>query len=432
MVGLRVADITVEFDHGGSRTFKRSGVLDWLGKPVFVLSGPYKFNFDLEGRIRRIDGFSSPHSWDWLQRTMANDWIYYDRAWVNDDLPVPGGFVGDLAWAVNGRTDLPMLEGHGALQRDHARQALDAFDALIGTIRALLKDRPEVHAAQGRAADAASTARLWAFLEKAAANDREQLQRVAERLYEIRGHMLALPPETIQVDYRVLVLKLMDGCINNCAFCTVRGESGFNLRDREDIDRQIEASVEVYGDDLYNYNCVVFGECDALVSPEIEYAANRAYERFRCGASYNEGPGLFLFATNRSLLEQSGDTFEMLEGLPFERVYINVGWEAATDEHLAQLGKQQTAADVLRGMEKAGAVNRARAKVQISGNFILEDGCGCDGIVDAIRETGYSGALYLSPLQGRCSSEQAYGDLLAIRNAAGPSVQASLYTMQRL
>ncbi len=244
--------------------------------------------------------------------------------------------------------------------------------------------------------------------------------------------MLALPPETVHVDYRVLVLKLMDGCINNCAFCSVRGESGFNLRDREDIDRQIEASAEVYGEDLYNYNSVVFGECDALASPEIEYAANRAFEGFRCGASYHEGPALFLFATNQSLLEQPGGTFEMLERVPFEKVYINVGWEAATDERLSELGKQQTAADVLRGMERAGEINRAQGKVKVSGNFILEDGYGCDDKVDAIRGTNFTGALYLSPLQCRCSSEQAYSDLLTIQNAAGHKVQAYLYTMQRL
>ena len=432
MLSLRVADITVEFDRDGNRTFKRTGLIDWLGKPVFVLSGPYTFNFDLAGRIQRIDGFATPHSWDWMQRSMANDWVYYDRAWVGQDLPVPAVYVGDSAWAVNGRTDLPMLEGHGGPRRAHALAALDALDALIDGMRVLVKERPEVCAADGGAADAADAARLWAFLEKAAAHGRAELQRLAERLYEIRGRMLVLPPETNQADYRVIVLKVMDGCINHCRFCTVRGDAGFMLRSREDIDRQIEDSLEIYGEDLENYNSVVLGECDALVSPEIEYAAKRAFERFRCGSSYYAGSNLFLFACNRSLLEEPGGVFEMLEGLPFEHVYINVGWEAATDEGLARLGKQQTAADVLRGMEIAGSINRARGKVQISGNFILADGCESGSILDAIRTTDYSGQVYLSPLQGQCSSEQAYSDLAAIRNAAGPLVQTHLYTMQRL
>ena len=365
MLSLRVADITVEFDHDGSRAFKRHGLLDWLGKPVRILSGPYKFNFDLAGRIRRIDGLPSPHSWDWLQRTMANDWIYYDRTWVPQGLPVPAAFVGDSAWAVNGRTDLPMLGGHGGLQRAHAQEALDAFDALVDSIRVLVQDRPEVKSAAGDAPDTADEAGLWAFLEKAAAHDREQLQRVADRLHEIRGRMWALPPETIHVDYRVLVLKLMDGCINNCAFCQVRGDSQFRVRNRADIDRQIEASAAVYGEDLYNYNSVVFGECDALVSPELEYAANRAFEGFRCGASYPWGSNLFLFTTNRTLREQTDQTVDMLAGLPFERVHINVGWEAATAEGLSRLGKQQTAEDVLRGMEQAGEINREIGRAHV-------------------------------------------------------------------
>ena len=70
--------------------------------------------------------------------------------------------------------------------------------------------------------------------------------------------------------------------------------------------------------------------------------------------------------------------------------------------------------------------------MQISGNFILADGSESGSILDAIRTTGYAGQLYLSPLQGQCSIEQAYSGLASIRNAAGQHVQVHLYTMQRL
>ena len=431
MVSLRVGDVTVQFDRDGDRNFNKAGTVDWLGKPVLILSGSYTFHFDLEGRIQRIDGFASPHSWDWLQRTMANDWIYYDKVWEPGDIPQPSGIIGDYVWAVNGRTDLPMLQGHNGLQRDYVGDAFDAFDGLISSIQGLVKHKPEVYSESGEAAHPASNGRLWDFLGKAARNDRVQLQKVAERLHEIHGHMNVLPPDTINVDYRILLVKVMDGCTHTCGFCLARGESEFALRSRDDIDGQVDALAEVYGADLYNCNSVVFGECDALASPFVEHAANRAFDVFRCGSSYHAGSNLFLFSTNRTLWEKPESTFDMLEALPFENVYINVGWEAATDAALLQLEKQQTAQEVHWGMEKTGKMNRKYKKVKISGNFIAADGYECDGIVEAIRRTQYCGQLYLSPLLGKCSSRQALRDLHAIRSASR-DVRAHLYTMQRM
>ena len=406
-------------------------MINWIGKLVVILSDSYTFYFDLEGRIQRIDGLASPYSWDWLQRTMANDWIYYDKVWQPNSLPQPAGIIGDSAWAVNGRTDLPMLEGHKGLHRDDVAKTFDAFDGLICSIQDWVKHTPEAYCESGQAAHATDKNRLWDFLGKAARNDKGQLQKVADKLHEIHGHMTVLPPDTINVDYRVLLIKVMDGCTNNCGFCMVRGESEFAIRDKNDIDRQIDALADVYGADLFNYNSVVLGECDALASPFIEHAANRAFDVFRCGSSYHVGSNLFLFSTNRSLWELSDSTLNMLEALPFEHVWINVGWEAATDEALSQLRKQQTAQEVLLGMEKAGWINRVSKKVKISGNFITADGYECDGIVHAIRKTHYCGQLYLSPLHGQCSSKQALRDLHAIR-AASPDVRAYLYTMQRM
>ena len=430
MVCLRVGDVRIEFDHDGDRTFNKSGMVNWLGRPVLVLAGPYTFHFDLEGRIQRIDGLVG-HPWDWVQRTMANDWIYYDKVWEPHRLPEPSGIVGDSYWAVNGRTDLPMLEGHNGLERDYVGQAFGAFDGLMCSIQDLVEHRPEVYCESGEVAHPRDNGRLWDFLGKAARNDRGQLQKVADRLHEIHGHMAVLPPDTIYVDYRIILVKVMDGCPNTCGFCTVRGESEFGVRSKSDIDRQIDAVTEVYGADLYNYNSVVFGECDALTSPLVGYAANRAFDVFRCGSSFHASSNLFLFSTTRTLCEQPDSTLDMLEGLPFGNVYINVGWEAATDAGLSQLKKQQTAREVFLGMEKAGKINRTYKKVKVSGNFITADGFECGGIVEAIRKTRYAGQLFLSPLLGKCSSEQALRDLRAIRNA-GSEVRVHLYTMQRM
>jgi hypothetical protein len=430
MVCLRVGDVTVQFDRDGNRNFSKAGMVNWLGKPVLVLAGSYRFHFDLEGRIQRIDGLVG-RPWDWVQRTMANDWIYYDKVWEPHSLPEPSGIIGDVFWAVNGRTDLPMLEGHNGLERDYAGKAFDAFDGLIGSIQDLARRGPEVYSESGEAAHPEDSGRLWDFLGKAARNDRAQLQKVADRLHEIHGHMAVLPPDTIHVDYRVLPIRVMDGCPNTCGFCMARGESEFAVRSKSNIDGQIDAVADAYGADLNNYNSVVFGECDALTSPLVEYAANRAFDVFRCGSSFHAGSNLFMFSTTRTLCGQPDGTFDMLEALPFGNVYINVGWEAATDTALSRLQKQQTAEEVLLGMEKAGRINRAYKKVKVSGNFIAADGFECGNIVEAIRSARYGGQLFLSPLRGQCSSAQALRDLRAIRNAS-PEVRVHLYTMQRM
>ena len=138
-----------------------------------------------------------------------------------------------------------------------------------------------------------------------------------------------------------------------------------------------------------------------------------------------------MFATNETLRSQPDAVFDMLETLPFSHVCINVGWEAATDAALAGLRKQQTAADVFRGMEKAGAINRKCGKVEISGNFICGDGCDCGAVAEAVNRSGFRGQLYLSPLRGRCGSERAAQDLRTIRNAC-PDVRVHLYTMQAM
>lgn len=432
MLTVRVGNVKVLFDFDGVRSFNKNGTNDWVGRPVRVVGEPYRFNFDLEGRIHRIDGLPSPHSWDWLQRTMANDWLYYDKVWAYGYLPQPSPVIGDSVWAVNGRTDLPVLDGHDGLQRDYVFRAFDAFDALISDIREWIRQRPEVYDESGKeAASPQAEQRLWDFFEKAERYDREELHKTAERLHGIHGGMAVLPPDTIHADYRVILVKIMDGCSNACGFCMARGESAFGLRSQSDIDRQINALAELYGDDLYNYNSVVLGECDALVSPLLDYAANKAFDVFRCGASHHAGSNLFLFSINSSFCGAPDHCYKQLESLPFERISINIGWEAVTDAALSELGKQQRAGEVLQGMEKAGSINRKGGKVRISGNFILSDGFDCEEIIHAIRETWYCGQLYLSPLRGQCSSRKALNDLHAIRRAHR-EVTVYLYTMQRI
>lgn len=431
MISLRVNGLTVEFDRDGDRNFNRGGIIDWLGKPVMIVSDPYTFHFDLEGRLHRIDGFPSPNTWDWVQRTMANDWIYYDKVWQPHRLPEPSGIIGDWAWAINGRTDLPILKDHDGLWREYVQDALAVFDTLISSVREILATTPEVRSDSGAPVKAEDVIRLQEFLSKVALNDQRRLQDVADRLTTIRGRMNVLPPDTIQVDYQALLVKVMDGCVNSCGFCVARGDSAFGIRDKDDIDRQIDATAEVYGADLYNYNSVVFGECDALASPLLEHAARRAFEVFRCGDSYHFGSNLFLFATNKTLCEQPDNVFEMLEALPFEKICVNVGWEAASDGALTALRKQQTAEEVFHGLERAGNINRQHKKVAISGNFILADQLECDSIAEALRKTQFCGQLYLSPLHSQCSSEKAMSDLRILSKAA-PDVRVFLYTMQRM
>lgn len=434
MLSATIENITVQFDHDGHRDFLRTGTVNWFGKPVIILFRSLGFHFDLEGRIQRIEGFDSTRMWDWIQRTMADDWLYYDGAGYSASIPQPEPLIGDSVWAVNGRTDLPMLQDHGGLQRNDVSNALKAFDDLIVTVRDLVRRKPQVDVDANPppgATDAPDANRLWRFLNKVAKNGREQLQRIANQLRAIHGGMEVLPPDTIGVDYRVLLLKVMEGCANACRFCVARGTSAFALKSKGDIDQQIEALADVYGEDLCNYNSVVLGECDALVSPDLEYAATKAFDILGCGSSYLTGSNLFLFSTNRSFCDRPDRALDRLEALPFQKIVINIGWEAASGKALSQLGKQQTEHEVFLGMAKAGAINRTSKKVQISGNFLVTDQYECDDIAKAIRATQYCGQLYLSPLRGHCSARNALQDLHALKRVS-PDVRVRLYTMQRI
>ncbi len=427
MKSLHAGQIDVLFDRNGDRHFKRSGVIDWIGKPVMIRFAGLVFHFDLEGRIHRIDGFESPYSWDWLQRTMANDWIYYDKIWRPGPIPEPSGLIGDTAWAINGRTDLPMLKGHSGLQEQHVARAFDRLDALIEIAGVYVERPPEIEPACAPE----DAQRLRAFLAKVARHDRNALQRIADDLRTVHGGMPVLPPDTLNVDYQVLLIKVMDGCANACGFCTARSEAPFAIRSREDVDTQIETLSRIYGEDLYNYNAVVLGECDALVSPWVEYAARRAFETFQCGASYHAGSALFLFATNATLCALPDATIGMLDALPFEQVYVNVGWEAVTQDALDRLRKRLTREDVLAGMRRACDINATRAKVRISGNFICGEEYEVESVAEALRETQFRGQIYLSPLQNACGAAKALSDLRTLREASR-AARVHLYTMQRL
>ncbi len=432
MTELHVAEMKVIFDQQGDRNFSKIGITNWFGRPVMVEYNGNRFNFDLEGRVNRIDGIPG-YSWDWIERTIADDWIYYDRVWGSRNIPQPSGIIGDAAWAVNGRTDLPMLKGHDGLERTYALRT-ETFDMLIESIKEIVEKKPFVGYESGQEASAADKERLRNFLGKAANKGRQQLKTDAEMLHNISGYVNVLPPDTIKMGYQVILITVMTGC-DGCRFCPFGDGSEPLIRTPEDIDRQIMISAAFYGDDLSNHNSVLLGHNNAIAAGRelLEYAARKAYETFMQGEKYVDSSNLFMFSTNRSFCEQPHSTFDMLEMLPFEKVYINIGWEAVTDDNLGALGKAQTAEEVKEGMRKAGEINRRDGKLRISGNFILGDNLGEDnaqGIVNCVRETAYTGQLYLSPLIDMCRSGQAMNDLRAIRGI--PGVRVHLYTMQRM
>ena len=437
MSSFKVDTIEILFDHGGDKRFNKYGYINWLGLPVKVFTREHAFDFGLEGRIHRIkkaNGSDWPNNWDWLQRTLCNDWVYYDYSgwYESTDL------TGDHWWAVNGRTDLPTTVDDKALDRPYVQGTFNSFDYLITSINHILRERPEIYTRDGQLAEIGEQQRVWEFLEKVAQKNSSWLAKDAKNLHQIiEGNLPVLPPDTIKVDYQVIPVMIMDGCGYKCKFCDVRGNSVFNLRNEGNISEQLDALKRYLGNNLYNYNSVVLGQNNALAAglELIEYAASEAYATLRCGESYHRGSNLFMFSTNKAFLEALDSTFDMLEQLPFEHVYINVGWEAVTAGNLRQLGKPQKSQQVFQGMTKAGKINRNYNKIHISGNFIIGNtlsGNQAISIASAIRSTEYGGTIYLSPLHGQNDREQTLRDLKVIREAELPAVQVWLYTMQRL
>jgi hypothetical protein len=281
--------------------------------------------------------------------------------------------------------------------------------------------------------------RVRSFLEKVVARNREALALEGDKLHRIMGGTFPiLPPDTINVDYEVIPLMVMDGCTQHCGFCQFKTDKKCKIRSRENIVVQILMLKEFLGEDLINYNSLVLGENNGLAAGVeiLEFAAQKAFEMLGLGRSYYKGdPNLFLFGSVDFFLEAKESSFKRLNALPYN-IYLNIGLESLDDETLNLIGKLLTANDVREAFQKALYINATYDRINITSNFILgkflprphiEE---LKTLLGKVNRRQEKGTVYLSPLIGASERRQILKEFKEIKRAS--LLPVYLYLMQRL
>ena len=382
----------------------------------------YEFDFNLKGNLKRITGNASvwPSPLEQLKRTDGNDLLYYGAYGYEATYDL----IKNYYVPYNGINDSQVFTDK-PFNNPQVINALDTFTCLV--------DRA------GEIAGGTKTEEAKKFLRKVASRDLEALAREGKKLHEIMGGDLpVLPPDTLNVDYEVIPLMVMNGCSHQCDFCRFKRDKECRIRDEENISKQIRALKEFYGDDLINYNSLVLGENNALVAgaETIEYAARRAYEILDLGKSYHRGDAnLFLFGSADLFLEAGESFFTRLSALPYN-TFLNIGLESCDHDTLNMIGKSLTADAAYSTFQRALHVNDTYNKVEITCNFILGRNLPpghmerLKNLLAGIGRRRNKGTIYLSPLRGASERRQVLQEFREIKRAS--LLPVFLYLMQRL
>ncbi len=417
-----VNDLEIIFDFAGRNDWKKFSFPIWYGIPVKIKWRGYEFDFNLRGNLKRIKGNLSvwPNPLELLKRNDSNDYIYY------------GSFGYEFSYDLIKNYYVPYTGIYECavfkerpLENSHVKKALMEFDKLV--IRS------------GELSSAVKDERPKKFLAKVAARGREALAREATALHNIIGGSLpVLPPDTIDVDYEVIPLMVVDGCGWNCDFCRFKTKGSFKVRSQQEIERQVYALRDLYREDLINYNSLVLGQNNALAAGEtiLIKTIQIADKVLKLHGSYFRGdPNIFFFASAKSLLKVKERFFETLNSLPYN-FYINVGLESPDQQTLDKLGKPLTAYEVKESFKKAQYVNDNYARIDITSNFILGRDLSrkhLEMLKDLLCENGSrkgKGTVYLSPLIDLSDKRQVLKNFKEVKRISPLPVY--IYLMQRL
>jgi hypothetical protein len=418
----QIEDVEALFDCAGRDDWAKFSFPVWYGIPVRIRWRGYRFDFNLRGGWKWIGGKKEawPDPQEMLKRTDANGLMYYGIETYASDydliknyyIPYNDAYHFDLFPA--GRLE----EGHVG----QAVQAVEGFAALAG--RLATHDCPE---------------RVRDFLSKISLRGREGLASEAELLHRIMGATLpVLPPDTIDVDYEVIPLMIADGCNYNCRFCSFRDSGSLRVRSMDNIQKQIIALRDFYGDDLVNYNSVVLGQNDALAAggETILAAAEMAYAGLDIARSFHKGPpNLFLFGSVDPFLNADHAFFDALERLPY-RTFLNIGLESFDEKTLSIIGKPLRAERSVEAFHKMMAVNRTWQKVTVSCNFVMGAELPARH-VELIKDmlAGWTtakdrGTAFISPLFNKAQRREIMREFIDVKRSSHLPVY--IYLAQRL
>lgn len=389
MQAYHFKDLTIRLDQRGLDHYDKLSYPIRYGAYSEILSGPFVFQFNLNGEIKHIQckrGCAMEPT-EWLKRTVGNDWVYYSSGGYNGAFDAVGEYyVPCFTYPSNSVLGgNPFKSGILDVTDVQLKKTLEQVASL-----AAREKHPE----------------LQMFLKAVYKNDPRNLQTRAEAFHRmIGGPISVLPPDARHVDYDVIPITISDGCLYNCRFCTVKSGKGFKRRSQENIREQIRQLKSFYGRDIHNFNSIFLGQHDALHAglDPIALAAEEAYDAFDFDSSHIKGHRLFIFASADSLLQAPDALFSYLARSPYD-TYINIGLESVDDATLKRLGKPLTSAKINEAFSRSTDINRSYPGVEVTVNFLYGDEfpeTHIPKVLDLIQNHNPrhypKGAVYLSP-----------------------------------
>ena len=423
----QLKNLKIALDVEGVQTYTKASYPVRYGRYHQVEYEGYLFLCNLNGEVKIITGGGAewPHSSEWLQRTIGNDWVYYSAgSYYTGTVDLFGEFYMPCpAYLTN------------SLFRE------DPFS--LPGVQAALKKQDQMGAYAGNLAkeqnSPGANGPLQTFLTQVGKHSNRCLQQKADALYRIlQGRVTVLPPDCRHVDYDVMPVMLAEGCLYNCSFCQVKTGQDFTTRSRENVIGQLQGLKEFFGADLVNRNGVFLGQHDALAakSDDILFAAGKAYDLLEIDQSYMGNPRLFMFGSADSFLQLNEHFFANLNRLPYYS-YINIGLESFDEETLAVLKKPVAVTKMKEAFATMMDINHRYEHIEITANFLLGEELPeghLGSIIDHLGTLhGYpvgKGCIYFSPLQGSSDSQKLLGQFRDIKRKS--RMESLLYLIQRL
>ena len=390
METITIDDLIISVNRNGADDYTkvsfpvRYGIYSEIKTPDFI------FQFNLNGEIKFIRGLGQdwPERNEWLKRTVRNEWVYYSAGGYRGI----DAYMGEFYLPCFMHTDNPVFKVTTPY-RDISKKAIRSYEKLIAKLNG--------NNGNGMSASVANCLKL---IKK---GDGAALKRKAYKLSSILGgNIPVLPPDTRHTDYDVIPIIVADGCVYNCAFCSVKSGRDFQERSFRNIHRQITDLYDFYGNDLKNYNSIFLGQNDALNADIdlITFAARKAYTVFDFKNSNMKRPRLFLFGSIESFLNADTEIFNAINLLPYY-TYINIGLESFDQATLDQLKKPVSADAVEKTFFQMAVINKTYPNIEMTSNFVLSDELPDNHIKSFKYMTGdklarhyVKGAIYISPL----------------------------------
>ncbi|MCG8473486.1 MAG: radical SAM protein [Desulfobacterales bacterium] len=415
MGGKGQEEVRVHLNRVGSLGYLKASWPVRYGAFHEITTPNYQFQFSPEGVIRFIQG--RPGTWhhhaDWFKRAPSGEWIYYSSGGYNGAASALGEhYIPIFPYASNGvlgETVFPQKK----------------LDVALKSLFDVVENAVSIERENGT------------FLRRVARkNTFGSLKRLGELFHEkVGGFQSVLPPDCRHVDYDVVPIPLVEGCLYHCRFCSVKSAKPFRVRPLDEVEQNVFWVKEFLGKDLKNIGGVFLGGHDALAAgPERVVQAAK-----RCGslleARCMKGvPGLFLFSSPDALLKLSWDAWQALSELPFF-VQINMGAESLDSKTLAWLGRPTSAETVFAAISRADEVMRRYAgDLSISINMVLgrslppRHRSSLHRFVEG--RSPLNAPLYLSPLKDRAERKFCRDELVALKRKSGAPVY--LYLLQQL